>query len=208
MAISNYTELQAFIGQWAHRSDLVSVIPDLIKLAESHLNRVVRTKAQDKVTDLVCDTGSRFVAFPSRMVEFCDLSMVIDGYQRQIQQVGTEVFYASITENQGTPSAYSVRDQIEFNCIPSEPYVIKCHYIQALDIAADSTNTVLTNYPDAYLYSTMAMVEKYTKGDPAFYLGLMNEVVRTINSAEARSKSSTLVTELGGESRFDIYRGY
>lgn len=207
MAISNYSELQTFIANWSHRSDLTSVIPDLIKLAESHLNRVIRTKAQDTVSDLTADTGSRFLAFPSRMLELCDLSLVVDGYQQQIQQIGTESFYSLISETSGRPSAYTVRDQIEFNCIPDSAYTVKVHYYKSLDIATDTTNYVLTNYPDAYLFATMAQVEKYTKGDPNYYIQALMEVVKTINTNEARSKSTTLVTELSGSS-FDIVRGY
>lgn len=207
MAISNYAELQTFIGQWAHRSDLVSVIPDMIKLGESQLNRVIRTKSQDTVTDLTASTVSRSLAFPERMLELCDLSIVIDGTQQRLQQIGTESFYSVISENSGRPTSYAVRDGIEFNCIPDAAYLVKCHYIKSLDIATDSTNYVLTNYPDAYLFSTMAAVEKYTKGDPSYYLGLLNEVTTLINNVEARSKSGTLITEIGSMGGFDISRG-
>jgi hypothetical protein len=207
MAISNYTELQSFIGQWAHRSDLVSVIPDLIRLAEAQLNRVIRTKSQDTVTDLTASASSRFLAFPSRMSELCDLSIVIDGTQQRLQQIGTEQFYPLITDSTGRPSSYAVRDQIEFNCLPDQAYTVKCHYIKSLDIAADSTNYVLTNYPDAYLFATMAQVDKYIKADPTYYIGMLDSVVRAINTNEARSKSSTLVTDLVGASSFNIIQG-
>lgn len=206
MAISNYTELQTFVAQWAHRSDLTSVMPDLIKIGESYLNRVIRTRAQDTVTDITASTSTRELAFPSRMLELCDLALVIDGRQEKLQQVGTESFFSMIREESGRPYAYAVKDKIEFDCIPDSAYTVKCHYFKSLDIATDSTNFLLTNYPDAYLFATMAALQSYTKSDPSYYLGLMDKVVATINTNEARSKSTTLITEFGTSS-YNVYRG-
>lgn len=206
MAISNYTELQSFVAQWAHRSDLTSVMPDLIKIGESYLNRVIRTRAQDTVTDLTASTSTRELAFPSRMLELCDLALVIDGRQEKLQQVGTESFFSMIREEYGRPYAFCVKDKIEFDCIPDNSYTVKCHYFKSLDIATDSTNFLLTNYPDAYLFATMAALQSYTKSDPSYYLGLMDKVVATINTNEARSKSTTLITEFGTSS-YNVYRG-
>ena len=44
MALSNYTELQASVADFLNRGDLTSVIPDFIKMTESELNRVLRTR--------------------------------------------------------------------------------------------------------------------------------------------------------------------
>ena len=37
MALSTYTDLQASVANWLHRSDLTAVIPDLVGLAEGRL---------------------------------------------------------------------------------------------------------------------------------------------------------------------------
>lgn len=38
MAITTYAELQTAVGNWLHRSDVSTIIPDLIALGEAHLN--------------------------------------------------------------------------------------------------------------------------------------------------------------------------
>lgn len=208
MAISNYTELQSFLSQWEHRGDLATIMPDIIRLGESYLNRQIRTKSQDVVADLTCSTSSRSVALPDRVLELCDLAIVIDGTQQRLQQVGTESFYALINENKGVPSAYAVRDGIELDCIPDQAYTLKCHYYKSLDIATDLTNYVLTNYPDAYLSACMAAIKMYLKADPTMYFTLMDQVIKTINSQESRSKSTTLITDVAVSGGFNINRGY
>lgn len=208
MAISNYTELQTFLSNWTHRSDLSSVMPDIIKLAESYLNRKLRTRSQDVTENLTADTASRFLAFPNRMAELCDLSIVVDGEQRRLQQVGKEQMYSLSVEQYGRPTAYCIGDQIEFDCIPDSAYVVKAHFYKTLSLSDDSTNYVLTNFPDVYLHACMAAVNLYTKADPSSYLSLMEAAIKGINSNEARNKSTTLVTDLRASAPFDISRGY
>ena len=42
MALSTYDELKASVADFLNRSDLTSVIPDFIKMAETDMNRKVR----------------------------------------------------------------------------------------------------------------------------------------------------------------------
>ena len=44
MAITNYTELKSSLADWLNRSDLTTVIPDFITLAESQFNREIRNR--------------------------------------------------------------------------------------------------------------------------------------------------------------------
>jgi hypothetical protein len=44
MALSTYAELKTSIGDWLNRSDLTSVIPDFISLAEAQVERTLRTR--------------------------------------------------------------------------------------------------------------------------------------------------------------------
>ena len=44
MALSTYTELKASVADWLNRTDLTSVIPDFIALAEAQIERTLRTR--------------------------------------------------------------------------------------------------------------------------------------------------------------------
>ncbi|KGF25659.1 hypothetical protein, partial [Oligella urethralis] len=53
----NYTELQETVADWLHRSDLNGVLPIFIKLAESRINRDLRTEEMVKsVTGSMTDS--------------------------------------------------------------------------------------------------------------------------------------------------------
>ncbi len=196
MPLTNYTELQTAVADWAHRSDLTTVMPDLIKLGESYLNRSLRTKAQETTSNLTADTLTNVLAFPTRMLELMDVSIVVDGETQKLQQVGYENLLDIIRSDSGQPCAYAVTSQLEFDCVPDQAYTVKVHMYQTLDLATDTTNYVLTNYPDAYLYATMAALNVYIKADPSFYLNAMQAVIKDINRNEARSKSMTLITDV------------
>ena len=45
----NYTQLKSTVADWLHRSDLGSVLPTFIKLAESRINRDLRVDEMVKV---------------------------------------------------------------------------------------------------------------------------------------------------------------
>ena len=44
MALTTYTELKASLADWLNRSDLTTVIPDFIRLAEAQMERQLRTR--------------------------------------------------------------------------------------------------------------------------------------------------------------------
>ena len=44
MALTTYTELKTSLADWLNRSDLTSVIPDFISLAEAQIERQLRTR--------------------------------------------------------------------------------------------------------------------------------------------------------------------
>ena len=47
MSITNYSELQTAVAAWINRTDLTALLPDFITLAESKLNRRLRTRYQE-----------------------------------------------------------------------------------------------------------------------------------------------------------------
>lgn len=63
MAITTYAELQTAVGNWLHRGDLTSIIPDLIRLGELRIFREVRCRVME--TALNSTIASGVVAVPS-----------------------------------------------------------------------------------------------------------------------------------------------
>ncbi len=44
MALTTYNELKTSVGDWLNRTDLTTVIPDFIALAEAQIERQLRTR--------------------------------------------------------------------------------------------------------------------------------------------------------------------
>ena len=63
MALSNFTELKASIADWMVRSDLTSVIPDFIEIAEAEMNRGLEHWKMEEGATL--SVSSRYTALPS-----------------------------------------------------------------------------------------------------------------------------------------------
>lgn len=199
MAIANYTELQQEIGDWFHRGDLTAKIPVFIQLGEAYLNRKVR--AMDMETRATLNTGtiSRYVPFPDRFLEMISLSLKDGDNWDEISFVDSSVFreFVQGDTTQSKPTLFTAKDEIEFNFVPDAVYQLEAHYLKKYDIVADSTNWLLTNYPDLYLYASILSGSMYIKNDSrvAGIKGLMDEAIRELNKQEARKRGNNLVLQ-------------
>ena len=78
MALATYTDLQASVANWLHRTDLTDVIPDLIVLAEARIARDLRLRSQVVSTTLSTVANQRTVTFPTDWLEFENVTLVGD----------------------------------------------------------------------------------------------------------------------------------
>src|SRR5512139_447583 len=67
MAIDSYSTLKSTVADFLNRSDLTSVIPTFISLAEAKFNRVLRTRQMVKRATATIDT--QYFAMPADFLE-------------------------------------------------------------------------------------------------------------------------------------------
>jgi len=67
MALSTYTELKASVADWLNRTDLTTIIPDFIALAEAQIERTLRTRQMIVRTTASIDT--EYSAVPADFLE-------------------------------------------------------------------------------------------------------------------------------------------
>lgn len=213
MALANYSDLQTAVASWLKRSDLMSSIPDFIALAESKLNRRLRLRAMDKITSDVTSISTNLLAFPANTVELMDIALVeTDGALSELTLVTQENFYPAYKVTPAKPTAFTVRDQIEFDCVSDQVYSLKIHYLEGFALSvASPTNWLLTNHPDAYLFGALAEAAPFIKDDNRYpmWQNRFDVAIREINAKETRSKAGTLVTDVPAtaSSSFDIMVG-
>lgn len=194
MSIANYTELKAAVAEWLHRANLSSRAEDFIQQGEAWLNRKLRTvDMEERSSGLTMGTSDRYDTLPSRFLEM--QSIYYTGDNEEIQFVEPSAMIPLITTS-GKPRYFTIKDGLEWSCVPDSAYAYEIHYFRALDIASDSTNWLLTNHPDIYLYAALSSAAIYIKDDNRVpgLKAMINEAVEDLNTQDARKRGSQMVT--------------
>ena len=165
MALANYTDLQASVASWMHRTDLTTVIPDLVVLAEARIARDLRLRRQVTSTTLSTVAATQAVALPSDYLELENISCTVSGIDRNLEYINIErlnVKYPDGSWN-GPPMVYTLEgDNILLGPVPDAVYSLPIfYYSRWVALATTSTNWLLTNHPNIYLYATLAEAADY-----------------------------------------------
>ena len=171
MALGTYAQLQTAVASWLNRSDLTAVIPDMITLAETQFKDDFRWRKQlvrdiieppyaDELfetlpTDFLEMKSIHFNTSPVTVPEYVTPTRIRD-LQRQFQGAV------------GTPRYFTVvGSQLQFDRIPTgAPELEILHYVKIPSLSdAATTNDLLTEYPNIYLYGTLIQAEPYLKND-------------------------------------------
>jgi len=168
MALSTYDELQTAIAGWLLRTDLAAAIPDFITLAESQINRDVRHWRMTTRDTLSID--GRYVAIPADWVETIRISTNASGYAplRLVSVADMETMRADGYDATGCPMAYThIGEDFEFYPSPDSTYTGTIIYTAKVPALSDSntSNWLLTEAPDAYLYGALIQSAPYLVED-------------------------------------------
>lgn len=169
MALDTYSALQTTIGSTLNRADLTTAIPDWITLAEAEMRRRLRTRrATGRSTATL--TGE-YIAVPSDFggpiavvltgtdpkvrLEFADIARMLEAQQGAYSGTGQPRWYSVVGEN------------LQFMPSPDGSYAIEMTYwkgLAALSVS-NTTNWMLTDNPDAYLYGSLLHSAPYLMDD-------------------------------------------
>lgn len=201
MALTTYAELQTAIVSEVDRSGdaaLVAAVPDLIKRAEAKLNRRLRLREMEtQATATYAATNTtRRIANPTGLLEMLSLwikpASAADTQYRLLRQV-TPAQFAKYYSVQGDVTHFVMRSDIELNAVVGADHTLQMHYFKRLDIATDSTNWLLTNYPDAYLYGALVEYLSFDAGaaespNAPLWPVRLAEVMEELNALDNRSR--------------------
>ena len=170
MAISNYAELQTATANWLDRTDLTDRIPEFIDLAESTFNRTIRNHRMITKNDSY-SLDSRYVNLPPDTLEV--IRIVVDVNPQITLQYLTpeEIAEMRSSTSTGRPQYYTViggsTNQIELLRSPDQTYTSSIVYYTKIPALSDSatTNWLLTNNPDIYLFGTLVEAFPYLMND-------------------------------------------
>jgi len=168
MAISDYGELKTAVANWLDRDDLTDRIPEFISLAEARFNRVLRLRSMEAKSTASTVGGQRNLALPGGYIQMRNFQ-VNSSPLTTLSYVTPEIYdrvWGGSTS--GTPKFYTIlANEVSFGPIPASVMTVEMLYYKKFDNLSVSTTTnwLITNAPDIYLYGSMLEAEPFIMND-------------------------------------------
>ena len=159
MAIGTFAELKTAAANWLDRSDLTDRIPEFITLAEARFNRVLRIRDMETISTAISTTaGTREYDLPTGFVQMREFHLTTDPLTPLSYITPEMMSRIWAGSSRGKPEVFTViADKVRLGPNPDAVYTTSMLYykkITALSASA-TTNDMLTNNPDIYLYGTL-----------------------------------------------------
>ena len=192
MALTNYTELQASVADFLNRGDLTSVIPDFITMTESEFNRLLRVSNMSVRTRAPLDT--QYLKLPDGFIGMRNIDLLTDPVTPLSYKNLQNLDIHRANDATGKPLYYSIlQNNIEFAPVPDGAYTLEIVYYQKVPpLSANTTNWLLDNHPDAYLYGALMHSAPYLQADErvGLWAAKYNQIIQQITSSDEKAKFS------------------
>ena len=196
MAFSdNYSELKTTVASYLARSDLTSMIPDFIRLAELRLQRDLRIRQMLTVAQANTTGGVSTVGVPSDFLEMRDIHIVSNPVRTLSYEAPNSFYRNTRSAESGVPNSYTVlAGDMQLAPIPDSTYVLQMLYYAKPPVLSDTnaSNVFLANTPDALLYGALGEAEPYLMNDARLQIwaALYDRAVNSISVADQASEYS------------------
>jgi hypothetical protein len=195
MAFDSYSSLKTTIATYLARSDLTSIIPDFIRLAETRLQRDIRTRQMLVVATAVTTGGDSTVGLPTDFLEMRDIHLNTTPVTTLRYKAPNSFYAESRTTDGGKPVDYTIlSSEMQLAPTPDSTYTLQMLYYGKPTVLSDTTssNVFLANYPDALLYASLAEAEPYLMNDARIqtWATLYDRAITAINTSDQSSEYS------------------
>jgi hypothetical protein len=195
MALATYADLQSAIAGWLLRSDLTARIPDFISLAEAQIARDVRHWRMESRASVSLQL--RYTVLPTDWVDTirATLSVSTGKALKLASMTEMDALRAANGDAVGQPRYYAhVAGSLEVYPTPDTTYTLEIYYTQKVPALSDSntTNWLLTDSPDVYLYGSLIQSAPFLVEDArlAVWAGLYRDAVDRLNNASKAARWS------------------
>lgn len=191
MSITTYAELKTSIANWLNRSDLTSVIPDFITLAESYLNNALRVRQQMTRTTLSVD--AEFEDVPSDFLEVSHMHITSGGFNYNLGKTSQDTLITNHGASASSrPTEFAVvGSQFQFGPTPDATYSVDLTYYAKIAALSDSntSNWLLAAQPEIYLYSSLLQAAPFLHDDVRIrtWSTLLLEAVERLKGSDKRA---------------------
>ena len=194
MALSTYSELKTSIAGWLNRedADTIAAIPDFIALAEAKIARDVRHWRQEK--RVTTPVNEQYENLPIDWLEMIQIQITTGGRLQVISAAELQERKEASSVVQKPKYYRLTSDQIEFYPTPDSSYEVAMQYYARVPALTDvdTTNWILTDYPDIYLYGSLVHAAPYLIDDQRLnvWASLYQSAVDALNQDNTKSRVS------------------
>jgi|TARA_R100001443_G_scaffold91832_1_gene98550 hypothetical protein len=197
MALDSYANLKTEIANYLNRTDLTSYLDTFIELAESRIARDLRLREMETIdTSITTVSGTQSYDLPTGYLEMRYVAYQTSPYTFLTFLAPPDFMRVyNAGEGSGTPSHYTIiGSKIYLGMQPDAAKVLELGFFKRPTglSAVNTTNEILTNFPDIYLYSCLAESEPFLMNDERLqvWASLYKEAVETANNSAQRGRSS------------------
>ena len=207
--INTYATLQTAVANWLDRSDLTDRIPEFIALAEARMNRPLRLAIMLNVDETTLGGaaklvgGTRDYALPSGYLQMVDfhlrtspittLSYLTPENMNRMwagSQISRPLAYTIFSDNaSGTPTK-----KVRLGPSPDGDYDYSIMFYKKIDAlsAVNTTEQMLTDNPDVYLYGALLEAEPFLMNDERVQLWAtaFQESLRALQEQDNKDRHS------------------
>jgi hypothetical protein len=208
MSITDYSSLQSSVASRIHRDTsetlpsgqtVAQLIQECIALAESNMSAQIKSRSMETRSNLSTVASNAYVALPTDLVESRRLIITSTDPQRVLKYVSPDelTYKYPSSSNIDEPVVWTViGSNLQLGPTPDAVYTLELTYLQKIPALSGSntTNWLLTAFPDVYLYGTLIQVAQYTNDARLqAFTSLYREAVTALNSMDWYSGSSMAV---------------
>lgn len=163
MTISSYATLQTAVANWLGKptdTDVTANVADFIALAETDIRTDLNTSAMETFSSSMSITSEYFTlsTLSSQITEIERIYITsTTPYVPLTYATPQQILVDFPDGTTGQPTEYTISSQrLQFRKIPATTYTAHITYRKWFDpLATTSTNTLLTNWPNIYLYGAL-----------------------------------------------------
>jgi hypothetical protein len=197
MALDTYDNLKSEIASFLNRDDLTANIDTFIDLAESRHARDLRIREMETVDiSITTVAGTQAYDLPTGYLEL-RYAMLRTSPYTMLQYMSPADFFRVYNDGQGNgaPIYYTiVGKQIYLGNTPDSANILELGLFKRVTALSSSntTNDILTNFPDLYLYGSLAETSPFLMQDERLQVwsALYKESVKTANDSAQRGRVS------------------
>ena len=197
MAINTFTTLKTAIADFLNRDDLTSAIENFIALSEAQINRDIRHWKMETRSSGQQSASDEYSQIPANWMETIRFHITDNGTSplNLISRAAMSDKRASKEDATGTPTHYTHADS-QFQLYPTPSATTNTELLYYAKTAAlsasNSSNWLLLEAPDVYLYGALLHSAPYLGEDEriAVWAQMYSAAVQQLNNASDKSRYS------------------